>query len=67
MPALATRGPVQKQGWEYFAATGTNQRRYEALRACFGGGASIADVAERFGDTRSTMASLVRAPYPVAN
>jgi len=48
-------------GWGHFAApAGVNQRRYEALRAWFAGGASQAEVGERFGYTRSTMASLVR-------
>jgi transposase-like protein len=50
-----------RPGWEHFAApTGTSHRRYEALRAWFAGGVPLAGVAERFGYTRSAMASLVR-------
>jgi transposase-like protein len=50
-----------RPGWEHFSCpSGVNHRRYEALRAYFAGGASIGQVAERFGYTRSAMASLVR-------
>jgi len=50
-----------RPGWEYFSApAGVNQRRYEALRAFFAGGASIGQVAEQFGYTRSAMTSLLR-------
>ncbi|HEX9230094.1 MAG TPA: helix-turn-helix domain-containing protein, partial [Arthrobacter sp.] len=53
--------PTPRPGWEYFTTpTGTHQRRYEALRAYFAGGTSIAEVAQRFGYTRSAMASLLR-------
>jgi hypothetical protein len=37
-----------------------NQRRYEALRACFTEGLSYAEVGERFGYTRWAMIKLVR-------
>jgi transposase-like protein len=53
--------PTPRPGWEHFAApAGVNHRRYEALRAYFAGDASIGQVAEQFGYTRSAMASLLR-------
>jgi len=59
--AEPTPAPAPRPGWEYFATpTGVNHRRYEALRAYFAGGSSIAKVAQRFGYTRSAMASLLR-------
>ncbi len=48
-------------GAEYFAAPGhPNQRRYEALRAYFTEGLTVAGAGARAGYTRSSMASLLR-------
>lgn len=61
MTADSTPVVSPKPGWEYFAApAGVNQRRYEALRAYFAADASIGQIAEQFGYTRSAMASLLR-------
>ncbi len=50
-----------RPGWEHFAQPAqSNHRRYEALRAYFAGEGSLAEVAARFGYTRSTLASLAR-------
>src|SRR5439155_26938795 len=40
--------------------TQVNQRRYEALRAYYAEGLTLAAAGSRFGYTRATMASLVR-------
>ena len=48
-------------GAQYFTVPGhPNQRRYEALRAYFTGGLSVAEAGARAGYTRSSMASLLR-------
>src|SRR6266705_2550180 len=48
-------------GAEYFTAPGhPNQRRYEALRAYFTDGLTVAEAGARAGYTRSSMASLLR-------
>jgi hypothetical protein len=48
-------------GAEYFTAPGhPNQRRYEALRAYFTEGLTVAEAGARAGYTRSAMASLLR-------
>jgi transposase len=50
-----------RSGGEYFATpTGTNQRRYEALRAYLFEGAPATEVAARFGYTTAALQSLVR-------
>jgi transposase len=50
-----------RPGWDHFAQPAqANHRRYKALRAYFAAEGSLAEVAARFGYTRSTMASLVR-------
>ena len=55
-------GAWQEQtGAEYFTAPRhPNQRRYEALRAYFTGGLTVAEAGARAGCTRSAMASLLR-------
>ena len=51
----------QRAGAEAFTAPAqVNQRRYEALRACFVDGLSYAEAGERLGYTRWAMISLVR-------
>ena len=48
-------------GAEYFTAPAhPNQRRYEALRAYFTEGLTVAEAGARAGYTRSSMASLLR-------
>jgi hypothetical protein len=48
-------------GPKFFTApAGVNQRRYEALRAYFADGWTLAAAGARFGYTRASMASLVR-------
>jgi transposase len=48
-------------GAEYFTAPGhPNQRRYEALRAYFTEGLTVAEAGARAGYTRASMASLLR-------
>jgi len=56
--AISTPRPT---GQEFFTApVGVNQRRYEALRAYFAEGLTLAEAGHRFGYTRASMASLVR-------
>ena len=53
--------PQITAGREFFTAPAqVNQRRYEALRAYYTEDLTLAAAGERFGYTRSTMASLVR-------
>jgi hypothetical protein len=58
MTAIST---PHRAGREFFTApAGLNQRRYEALRAYFADGLTLAEAGEQFGYTRDSMASLVR-------
>ena len=57
---MTTRSP-QQAGAEWFTApTEVNQRRYEALRAYFVDGLTLAQAGARFGYTRWAMVDLVR-------
>ena len=54
-------------GREYFTRpVQPNQRRYEALRAYFTEDLTVAEAGARAGDTRASMASLLRDPGPPA-
>src|SRR6266700_1183490 len=58
MAAISTPHPASP---EFFTTPAeVNQRRYEALRAYYVEDLTLAAAGERFGYTRSTMASLVR-------
>lgn len=57
----ASHPPTTRPGSEFFSHPATpNQRRYEALRAYFLEGASLQEVAERFGYALNSVSSLVR-------
>jgi hypothetical protein len=57
---VATRSPQQGGPAWFTAPTGVNQRRYEALRAYFVEGLTLAQAGARFGYTRWAMVDLVR-------
>jgi hypothetical protein len=58
---VAAVSAPHRAGREFFTTpAGVNQRRYEALRAYFTEGLTLAAAGDRFGYTRETMASLAR-------
>ncbi len=55
-----TAGSAQHEAGWFTSPQQVNQRRYEALRACFVDGLSYAEAGARFGYTRWAMINLVR-------